>query len=187
MISKFLRRSEGTIILHRGAWAYGSTYSSWNVVTNGGMSYYCKLGHIAYSSTEPGSGASWTTYWEQWGPAGNVWGNRALNVIFDGGGVTLVTGIKAMVEVPFAMRITSGKLFSLDGTSGSIFVDLWADSYANFPPTVADKIQTFYFSNTTKSSTSVNLPLTAGDIILFYVSSVTSIKLACLSLMLGTL
>ncbi len=187
MILKLLQRNEGTLISHRGAWVLGNIFSFWNVVENDDVTYRCKLGHVAAAENEPGSGASWATYWEIWGPAGNVWGNKALNIIFDGGGVVLTTGIKSMVEVPFAMRITSGKLFSLDGTSGSIQIDLWKDGYANFPPTTEDNIKTFSLVSGVKSSESVTLNLAAGDIILFNINSVTSIKLACLSLMLGAI
>lgn len=187
MIRKFLERAEGTLMRYRGAWVLGATYAVWDIITNDGMTYYCKLGHTAAAADEPGTGASWTTCWEAWGPAGAVWGNRALNIIFDGGGVALTTGVKAMVEVPFPMKITSGKLFSLDGTSGSIHICLLKDTYANFPPTSGDNIHTFLINSAIKSSESVNLTLAQGDIILFNIDYVASIKIACLSLMLGVL
>jgi hypothetical protein len=185
MIRKLLERNAGTIIYHRGAWVLGNIFSLWNIVENDDTTYRCKLGHVAEADNEPGTGAYWSTYWEVWGPAGNVWGNRALNIIFDGGGVVLTTGVKAMVEVPFALKITSGKIFSLDGTSGSIQIDLWKDSYANFPPTSGDNIKSFSLVSGVKSSESVSLTLAQGDSILFNIDSVTSIKLACLSLILG--
>lgn len=183
MIPKWMERGEGTLVSDRGAWVVDGVYSLWNIVTNDDMTYRCKLGHVASAATEPGVGGSWGTVWELWGPAGNVWGNKALDVIFDGGNEVLATGVRAMVEIPFAMKITSGKLFSLDGTSGSIQIDLWKDSYANFPPTIADNIKTFSLVSGVKSSESVTLNLVAGDIVLFNINSVTNIKLACLSLM----
>jgi len=185
MIEAYIRRNEGDVINYRGSWAAGSVYDSWNVVINNSMTYYCKLGHTASTNNKPGEGASWTTYWESWGPAGVIWGNRALNIMFDGGGVALTTGVKAMIEVPFPLKITSGKLFSLDGTSGSIQISLWKDTYANFPPTSSDNIHTFLIYNAIKSSESVNLTLAQGNIILFNIDYVANIKIACLSLMLG--
>ena len=54
----------------------------------------------------------------------------------------ITTGVKGFVEVPFACTITAATLLSTDAaaTSGSIVVDIWKDTYANYPPTVADTI-----------------------------------------------
>jgi len=186
MIQKFQEALSGTLIRDMGAWVLGGNYSAWNVVEHNDTTYRCTLGHVASAATEPGVGGSWGTVWEVWGPAGNIWGNRALSIIFDGGGAVLTTGIKAMIVAPFDMHISNGKLFSLDGTSGSIEIQLWKDSYANFPPTSADNIQTFSLSSAIKSSANVDLDVLQGDIILFQIESVTSIKIAGLSLMVDT-
>lgn len=58
--------------------------------------------------------------------------------ILDGGGIALTTGIKGDIRVPFNCTINSVTL--LADQSGSIVVDIWKDSYANYPPTVADTI-----------------------------------------------
>lgn len=56
----------------------------------------------------------------------------------NGGGSTITTGIKADVHFDFPCTITRVTLLSDE--TGSIVVDLWKDSYTNFPPTVADSI-----------------------------------------------
>ncbi|HLF05237.1 MAG TPA: hypothetical protein VI855_08485, partial [Dehalococcoidia bacterium] len=61
-----------------------------------------------------------------------------INFIIDGGGSAITTGQKGHVEIPFPMTITGWTI--LADQSGSIVVDVWKDTYANFPPTVADTI-----------------------------------------------
>lgn len=60
-----------------GAWATGVAYEDdvhgggsggngddGHVVTVGGQYYRCKLAHTSAAGNQPGSGASWTTYWD---------------------------------------------------------------------------------------------------------------------------
>lgn len=67
---------------------------------------------------------------------------RALTFVFDGGGSVITTGQKGVVRIPCNGTITKWTMVSSDAsiTSGSITVDLWYDSYANYPPTNADSI-----------------------------------------------
>jgi hypothetical protein len=62
----------------------------------------------------------------------------AVAFTLDGGGSAITTGAKTWVRVAYSGTIT-GHEFTCDQT-GSIVLDLWNDSYANFPPTVADTI-----------------------------------------------
>jgi len=186
MITKFQEALSGTLIRHMGSWVLGGNYSTWNVVEHNDMTYRCTLGHVAAAATEPGVGGSWGTVWEVWGPAGNIWGNRGVIINFDGGGAVLTTGIKSMIKAPHPLKIASGELYSLDGTSGSIEVNLWKGTYTN-PPTSAGLIHTFLISSSTKSSENVNLTLAQGDVIFFNINSVTSFKIVGLALMLGSL
>jgi parallel beta-helix repeat protein len=50
----------------RMAWTTGYAYSPTvrREVSHGGTNYRCKLAHTATASNEPGTGASWTTYWD---------------------------------------------------------------------------------------------------------------------------
>lgn len=101
--------------------------------------------------------------------------------IIDGGGSAITTGIKGDIRIPFDCTITKATL--LADQSGSIKVDLWKDTYANFPPTDADTItggNEPEISSGTKDedstltdwTTSVN----AGDILRFNVDSCTTIE-----------
>ena len=110
----------------------------------------------------------------------------AFELTIDGGGVVITTGVKFDFEVPFACNLIGWTL--LADVSGSIVIDVWKDSYANFPPTVADSIST---SKPTLSSaqkaqdntiTDWSEALAAGDILRFNVDSVATIKRATLVL-----
>lgn len=58
--------------------------------------------------------------------------------ILDGGGAAITTGVKLDLQVPDAFTLNSVTM--LADQSGSITVDIWKDTYANFPPTNADTI-----------------------------------------------
>lgn len=115
---------------------------------------------------------------------------RPLNFIIDGGGSVITTGIKGDLEVPFAwVDIVSVRL--LADASGSIVIDIWKDTYANFPPTDADSITASApptISSATKSEDSTLTGWTqtgsAGDILRFNVDSVTTITRVTVSLVL---
>jgi hypothetical protein len=111
-----------------------------------------------------------------------------FEVIFDGGGVVLTTGPKLDFELPFACTLTSWVL--LADQSGSIVIDIWKDTYANFPPAVGDSICSA--SKPTLSSQNKNQDtditdwtgevLAMGDILRFNIDSVATIQRAVLSL-----
>jgi len=61
-----------------------------------------------------------------------------LQVVIGGTSGAITAGVKADVEMPFAGTITAARLFA--DQTGSIVVDVWKDTYANYPPTVADTI-----------------------------------------------
>lgn len=67
-------------------------------------------------------------------------GDAAVLLIhIDGGGSAITTGVKLDIPFPdFAATITGWELVA--DQSGSIVLDLWKDTYANYPPTVADTI-----------------------------------------------
>jgi hypothetical protein len=61
-----------------------------------------------------------------------------LQIIIDGGGSAITTGVKADLVVPYNCTVLGWDIFG--DASGSIVIDVWKDTYANFPPTVADTI-----------------------------------------------
>jgi hypothetical protein len=110
-----------------------------------------------------------------------------ITAVIDGGGVTITTGIKGDLEIPFACTILQATL--LADQSGSIVVNVWKDTFANYPPTVGDKITASAPPTITTSTKSQDSTLTgwttaiaAGDTLRFNVDSVTTIQRVTLSL-----
>lgn len=109
--------------------------------------------------------------------------------LIDGAGSTITTGIKGDIRIPFAGTITGAYLFA--DQSGSIVIDLWKDTQANFPPTVADTI-TASAKPTLSSATNVadttltgwTTAVSAGDIIRVNVDSVSTVTRVSLALTL---
>lgn len=67
---------------------------------------------------------------------------RAVGITLDGGGSAIATGVHGFVQVPFAGTITKSTLLSTDAsaTTCSIVIDVWKDTFANYPPTNTDSI-----------------------------------------------
>lgn len=110
-----------------------------------------------------------------------------INFVIDGGGSAITTGIKGDIELPFAGTITSVRL--LADQSGSIAVDIWKDTYANFPPTDADSITASAVPTITTATKSEDTTLTAwtttfsaGDILRINVDSATTVQRVTLSI-----
>lgn len=118
-------------------------------------------------------------------PSGTV--TRNIGITIDGGGSAITTGVKGYVEVPYACTIQQATIL-LD-QSGSIVIDVWKDSYANYPPTDADSITASAVptvSSATKSQDSTltgwTTSITANDILGFNVDSITTATRATLNL-----
>ncbi len=108
-------------------------------------------------------------------------GNDILYYPINGGGVQIATGLQRLpCVVPWNCTITGWQL--LADQSGSIVVDIWKDTYANFPPVVGDSITasakpTITTATKAQSSTLTGwtTTLSAGDILYYNVDSVTTI------------
>jgi hypothetical protein len=110
-----------------------------------------------------------------------------INFVIDGGGSAIATGIKGDIEMPFDGTITSVRL--LADQSGSIVVDIWEDTYANFPPTDADTSTSATpptITTATKSEdttlSSWDTTFSAGDILRINVDSCTTITRCTVSI-----
>lgn len=111
-----------------------------------------------------------------------------VNFIIDGVGVEIADGVAGFIEIPFACTITRASL--LADQTGSIVLDLWKDTYANYQPTVADTI-TASAKPTIASGlkaqdatlTGWTVALAAGDILAVNVDSCTDITRCTLSLL----
>lgn len=99
---------------------------------------------------------------------------------------------KCDVVVPFAATVSKATL--LADASGSAVVNIWKDTYANYPPTVADKITASApptLSGAAKSQDSTltgwTTGITAGDTLRFNLDSVATCKrlTLCLELILN--
>jgi len=105
----------------------------------------------------------------------------AITFIIDGGGSAITTGIKGDLEIPFACTIE--EVIVLADQTGSIVVDIWKDTYANFPPTDADSITASATPTLSSAIKAQNNTLTgwttsivAGDILRFNVDSATTVQ-----------
>lgn len=55
-----------------GAWATSTAYTLNDVVSNDGDTYICTAAHTSAAATEPGTGASWTSYWDLFASGGST-------------------------------------------------------------------------------------------------------------------
>ena len=63
---------------------------------------------------------------------------RSLNLIVDGRGSPITAGIKGDVRLDYRCLLLGWKLVA--DQVGEIELDVWKDSFDNFPPTIADSI-----------------------------------------------
>jgi hypothetical protein len=120
------------------------------------------------------------------GPAGSAPTiPRSFGITIDGAGSIISTGIQGDIQVPYSMSIDSWTLIA--DQTGSIVIDVWKDTYANYPATVADTITgsakpTISSNNKAQSSTLTGWTTTvdAGDIVRFNVDSVSILTKATL-------
>lgn len=111
----------------------------------------------------------------------------SIEIVIDGSGSAITTGVKGYLEVPFDCTITASRM--LADQSGSIKVDIWKDTYAAYPPTNADTITggnepeiVAGLKDEDTTLTSWSTSLTDGDILGFNVDSATTVTRVTLSL-----
>jgi hypothetical protein len=104
-----------------------------------------------------------------------------ITLVLDGGGSAITTGAKTWVVVPYSGTITQWDITS--DQTGSIVIDVWKDTYANYPPTVADTIagsEKPTLSSAIKNQDSDlgtwTTSISAGDILKFNVDSVSTVE-----------
>lgn len=118
---------------------------------------------------------------------GGVGAIVTIPFIIDGGGATITTGVKGDLHIPFDCTILEWTL--LADQSGSIVVDIWKDTYANYPPVVGDSITASAkptISSAAKGQSSTltgwTTAIAAGDTLRFNVDSVTTHQRVLVSL-----
>lgn len=126
------------------------------------------------------------TTWESYSDAGTIPApvRRQVTVVIDGGGAVITTGLKTFISLPVAGVWKKWRLLSIDAAAlaGSIVVDVWKDTYTNYPPTVADVITasakptlTGVNKNESSTLTGWTTSFAAGDVLGFNVNSVATV------------
>jgi hypothetical protein len=102
-----------------------------------------------------------------------------INYLFNGGGSVISTGVYPFIIIPWDCTLISATLLS--NQTGSIVVDFWKDSYANFPPTNDNSITASTPPTISSSNKSLDTTLTgwsktllANDILVPNVDSVST-------------
>ena len=112
------------------------------------------------------------------GPTGaaGLGSHTTIQVILGNGIDIIAAGIFGDVQVPFAGTITGVTL--LADTATTAVIDIWKDTYANFPPTVADTITAAAIPTLTAANKSTDTTLTGwttavadGDVFRFNIDS----------------
>jgi len=119
--------------------------------------------------------------WQTAGGGSAELSKGAVAFIIDGQGSVITTGSYGSVICPYAGSITGWDLVECSSTpiSSSIVLDIWKDTYANYPPAVADTIwgtKPALSSATKNQATGLSIAVTAGDIFKVNVDSVTNAK-----------
>ena len=109
---------------------------------------------------------------------------RQVLVVIDGGGAVIATGVQTFVSLPVGGTWKKWRIVSIDSaaTAGSIVIDVWRDTFANYPPTVADTITASAKPTLSAASKAESSTLTgwttafaAGDVLGFKVDSATTV------------
>ena len=95
--------------------------------------------------------------------------------------ITATTPIKGYLPVPFDCEVWRWRVVA--DQSGSIVVDIWMDTYANFPPTVEDTITgtdkptlSSVVSNESTALTGWTRELVKGRMLVYNVDSVATVQ-----------
>lgn len=112
---------------------------------------------------------------------------KVVGIVIDGAGSAITTGVKGYLQIPFNCTITGWTI--LADTSGSCVIDVWKDTYANHPPTIADVITasakptlTAATKATSTTLTGWTTTVTAGDVLAFNVNSASTVTKVTLTL-----
>jgi hypothetical protein len=164
----------------------GLTAGNWKVFYSNGSGVLVELALGSSGQVLQSNGATSAPTFVT--PSGGVAGvTFSANIVLNGGGSVIPTGIAGDIQFDYAATIT-GVTMLCDQT-GSIVVDVWKDSYANYPPTVADTITAAAkptVSAAVKSQdttlTGWTTSVTAGDSIRFNVDSASSVTRCTLAI-----
>lgn len=116
----------------------------------------------------------------------------SIGITIDGAGSAITTGVKGYITIPYDCEIVGWTI--LADQSGSIVVDVWKDTYANFPPTSGDSIAgtekptlSSAQKNEDNDLTSWTTSVSSGDVIAFNVDSASGVERVNLTLKINKL
>lgn len=121
----------------------------------------------------------------------NSYFNTQVNTILEmmmGDGVAVIpTGVKGHILVPFACNLVA--CWILADQAGDIVIDIWKDTFANYPPTVADTITAAAKPTLSSASAMYDPDLTGwtvacsqADVLAFNIDSIATITRATIGL-----
>jgi hypothetical protein len=171
-------------------YAYDFGLAAWVATSSGGSGTVTHTGTLTSGQLIKGNGGVDVTVTDLTGDVTTSGGvattlktaakTRAITFTIDGGGSVPATGVKGDISVPYACTITGARM--LADQSGSAVVNVWKDTYANYPPTVADKITASApptITTATKSDDTTlsgwTTSISAGDTLRFNLDSITTI------------
>ena len=104
----------------------------------------------------------------------------SIGIAIDNVGSVITTGIKGDTSIPFDCTINSVTM--LADVSGTIVIDIWKDTFANYPPTDAESITasapptiSAATASTDNTLSGWTTSISAGDTLRFNVDSCSSI------------
>jgi len=122
-------------------------------------------------------------------PFSSISSTDAIEFTIDGHGSAITTGVKGFVEVMYGFYILGWTI--LADVAGAIVVDVWKDTYTNFPPTDEDSIAgselptlvaTTQKNQDTSLTTWTTQALATTNILAFNVDSATTVTKVTISL-----
>ena len=121
------------------------------------------------------------------GPSSGRKGIIGITIGSYGSGVAITTGLKGFVPVPEDCKVVAWTVVA--DQAGNIVVDVWKDTYANYPPTVADTIAgaekptlAGVIKNQDLALGTWTTACAEGDWIGFNVDSVATVEWVCVAL-----
>lgn len=169
----------------RGAYSSLTSYSYNDIVALAGSTWIYTNGASSAGNSPPTLPTESNTYWRLF--ARGFPETSTIVFEFDGGGVPLVAGRVASVPITFTGTVQSWTLIA--DQTGAIVVDLWKDTYANYPPTIADTITASLpptlssaSKNTSSTLTGWTTSLSPGDVLSASISSASTVTRATLAL-----
>lgn len=177
----------GGIQSFQGPWQDATTYNAGDIVTNNNITYVAIQDHTSNAANdEPGVGTNEADFWV---PIAQVplGANVNFNVYSSAGAIP--DGEKGAVVIPFDSTIVRMDILAEQATDAE--VDIWASNYGGYYPTSGDSIVaaapptlTGSIKNTDSTLTGWTTALSAGDILVFWVSGVTNARRLTVALQL---